>query len=161
MPTSWKKQKFILIQKTGKSLDEPQSYRPICLLDSLGKCLGQIVYNRILWEVEEVYGISEMLFGFRKASSTVDVINLVVNAVKWMVIQRNWKYCTIVSLDMMNALTVWALYNLIVPKISNPDRTLWYETDIGTESIQRDWSWVLYYKTSCRTVVLNSMYQRK
>lgn len=33
----WKKQKLVLLRKGDKPLDEPSSYRPICLLDTMGK----------------------------------------------------------------------------------------------------------------------------
>lgn len=149
-PNMWKKQKLILIPKPGKTLGEPGSYRPICLLDTIGKCLERIIYSRIQKVIEETDGISQMQFGFRKAKSTVDAIKLVVETAKKAIegkgIRR--KYCAIVTLDIKNAFNsagwdhiIRSLRRLNIPeyliRIVNDyfsDRTLWYETDNGTVS---------------------------
>lgn len=36
-PSKWKQAKLVLIKKGGKSFDQPSSYRPIYLLDIVGK----------------------------------------------------------------------------------------------------------------------------
>lgn len=149
-PTRWKRQKLILIPKPGKTLGEPQSYRPICLLDTVGKCLERIIYDRILKEVEKADGISNMQFGFRKAKSTVDAISLVVNTAKAAIQGNRRKYCAIITLDIKNAFNS-AGWNFIIEtlqKLNIPeylikiiksyfsDRSLWFDTDVGTESVK-------------------------
>ena len=44
-PRCWKRQRLVLLPKSGKSPDDPLSYRSICLLDTAGKILERIVCN--------------------------------------------------------------------------------------------------------------------
>ena len=150
-PTIWKKQKLILIPKPGKTLGEPESYRPICLLDTVGKCLERVIYNRIHKAIEETAGISQMQFGFRKAKSTVDAINQVIDTAKKAIQGKGAarKYCAVVTLDIKNAFNSagWDHIILSLRKLNVPEylikivkdyfseRTLWYETDNGTTSV--------------------------
>jgi len=46
-PTRWKHGKLVLIRKPGKPLDNPSTYRPICLLDGCGKLLEKLVVARL------------------------------------------------------------------------------------------------------------------
>ena len=62
----------MLLPKSG----EPLSYMPICLLDTMGRMLERIIYNRLLPAVESLRGLSDRKFGFRTARST-DAIKLV------------------------------------------------------------------------------------
>lgn len=104
-PDVWKKQRLILLPKPGKVLGDPASYRPICLLDTIGKCLERIIHTRLLEAVERVNGLSERQFGFRKERSTIDAINYVVEAAKQAINGKgkNRKYCAIITLDVKNA----------------------------------------------------------
>ena len=52
-PKEWKIQKFILLPKGKKPSGQSSSYRPICLLDTKGKVLKRIMYNRLLRKVEQ------------------------------------------------------------------------------------------------------------
>ncbi|CAD7080110.1 unnamed protein product [Hermetia illucens] len=47
-PEQWKVQKPILIPKAGKPLGDPSSYRPICLVNTIGKLFERVIYNRLL-----------------------------------------------------------------------------------------------------------------
>lgn len=71
----WKTQRLVLIPKPNKRLGDPLSYMPICLLDTKGKILEKIIYNRLLPAVKHQ-------FVFRKARSTVDAIRLVTLPVR-------------------------------------------------------------------------------
>ena len=146
-PEVWKKQKLVLIPKPNKQLGEPSSYRPICLLDTLGKVLERIIYNRLLPAVESANGLSERQFGFRKARSTIDAINTVLNMAGTAIEGKgaHKKYCAVITLDIKNAFNsagwnhiMLSLSNLGVPayilKILGDyftNRTLWYNTDVG------------------------------
>lgn len=46
-PDCWKGQRLVLLPKGGKSSDDPSSYRFLCMLDTAGKILERIIYNRI------------------------------------------------------------------------------------------------------------------
>lgn len=45
-PDRWKVQKLVSLPKPGKPPVDPASYRPIWLLDNLGKLLKRIILNR-------------------------------------------------------------------------------------------------------------------
>ena len=55
---------------SNQPLEDASSYRPICLLDTMGKLLEEMVGEN---------GLSENQFGFRKGRSTVDAIQAVVD----------------------------------------------------------------------------------
>ena len=50
-PLVWKHARVISILKPGKDPALPSSYRPICLLDTIGKVFETILLSRILSEV--------------------------------------------------------------------------------------------------------------
>lgn len=147
-PGPWKKQRLVLLPKGKRPPDDPSSYRPLCMLDTIGKILERIVYNRL----EQVMGdrLAENQFGFRKGRSTLDAVGLVVNIAKKAISGKRWKrgakkYCLISTLDIKNAFNSarWdckqkALGNLKVPlylrrMVANylSERTLWYRTEDG------------------------------
>ncbi|XP_037959443.1 uncharacterized protein LOC119688850 [Teleopsis dalmanni] len=67
-PSPWKKQDLILLLKPGKEPQNPTSYRPICLLDELGKTLESVMVNCLHESLERHGGLSERQFGFRRCS---------------------------------------------------------------------------------------------
>ncbi|XP_055614802.1 uncharacterized protein LOC129761118 [Toxorhynchites rutilus septentrionalis] len=91
-PDMWKKQRLVLLPKPGKPPGDPSSYRPICLLDTLGKLLEKIILNRLSRCTESEHGLSRIQFGFRKNKSTVDAILSVVEAAEKVLKQKKtWK----------------------------------------------------------------------
>ena len=70
----WKKQRLVLLRKGNKTLVDPSSYRPICLLDTMGKLLEELILQRLQTLLVGENGLSENQFGFRKGRSTVDAI---------------------------------------------------------------------------------------
>lgn len=62
----WKIARLVLIRKGDKSLDKLSSYRPICLLDSLGKLFEKIIDNRIQAMLEDNHRLTECQHGFQK-----------------------------------------------------------------------------------------------
>ena len=70
----WKKQRLVLLRKGNKPLGDASSYRPICLLDTMGKPLKEIVLQRLQGHIVRENGLSENQFGFRKGRSTVYAI---------------------------------------------------------------------------------------
>ena len=75
----WKKQRLVLLRKGNKPLGDASSYRPICLLDTMGKLLEEIILQRLQGHMVRENGLSENQFGFRKGKSTVDAIQAVVD----------------------------------------------------------------------------------
>lgn len=151
-PTIWKRQRLTLLPKPGKSPGIPSSYRPICLLDTLGKILERIIQNRLLPITEGAHGLSDHQYGFRRARSTVDAIATVVNFVRSStrnigVRSSNQMLCAVITLDIKNAFNSasWehimrALRMMQVPQYIQKildnylnNRVLLYETDEGTK----------------------------
>ena len=69
-PTVWKHARVISILKPGKDAALPSSYRPISLLDTIGKLLEKILLYRILHEVNVRGLLRNEQLGFRPRRST-------------------------------------------------------------------------------------------
>lgn len=70
-PSNFKVAKVIPILKSGKPPADARSYRPISLLNSIGKILEKIVYTRLTHVIEEKNLLPPVQFGFRKGHSTI------------------------------------------------------------------------------------------
>jgi hypothetical protein len=69
-PSVWKHAQVISILKLGKDPALPSSFRPISLLDTVGKKKKKILLVRILHEVSELGLLRDEQFGFRPRHST-------------------------------------------------------------------------------------------
>ena len=76
----WKKQRLVLLRKGNKPLGTPSSCRSICLLDTMGKLLEELILQRLQTLLVGNNGLSENQFGFRKGRYTVDAIQAVEQA---------------------------------------------------------------------------------
>jgi len=47
VPSRRKTQRLVLIPKAEKPAEEPSSYRPLCILDTVGKILEKIIHSRL------------------------------------------------------------------------------------------------------------------
>ena len=99
---------MVLIPKPCKPPGEPSTYRPICLIDTMGKILEKIIYNRLLTCAEAGGALSDLQYGFRKGRSTVEAIRRVVDIARDAIEGVRWKfgtkeYCAVVTLDVRNA----------------------------------------------------------
>ncbi|XP_072398374.1 uncharacterized protein [Diabrotica undecimpunctata] len=65
-PNNWKHAKIIPLLKSKKDGRRPESYRPISLLETMGKILEKIIYKRLMKHTERRGIIQEEQFGFRK-----------------------------------------------------------------------------------------------
>ncbi|KAL4122766.1 hypothetical protein QTP88_015041 [Uroleucon formosanum] len=74
-PIWWKRARFVLLRKGDRPLEDPSSYRPLCLLDCLGKLFKKIIDNRLRRHLDETEGQDDRQFGFRKGRSTIDALN--------------------------------------------------------------------------------------
>ena len=63
----WKKQRLVLLRKGNKPLGDASSHRPICLLDTMGKLLEEMILQRLHGHMVRENGLSENQFGFGKA----------------------------------------------------------------------------------------------
>lgn len=107
-PKIWKRQRLVLIPKVGKAPGVPSSYRPICLLDTLGKILERVILKRLLPIAEGSNGLSNLQFGFRRSRSTLDAVRTVVSLCEEAIRGKRWRggtkeYGLVVTLDVKNA----------------------------------------------------------
>lgn len=74
-PETWKIAKLILIPKTNKS-GEKAKYRPICLLDEIGKIFERVIVTRLNKHIitNTCAQLSKHQFGFRTGHSTTDAL---------------------------------------------------------------------------------------
>jgi len=77
-PSSWKKARLVLLRKGEKPLHDPSSYRPLCLLDSMGKLLEKIIDNRMRTFIDANDCLHDTQFGFRAGRSTTDAVDLLM-----------------------------------------------------------------------------------
>ena len=70
IPPVWKHARVISILKPGKDPAQPSSYRPISLLDTIGKLFEKILLTRILNHLGECGLLRDKQFGFRAGIST-------------------------------------------------------------------------------------------
>lgn len=150
-PDQWKVQKLVLLPKPGKPPGDPSSYRPICLLDTLGKLLERIILNRLMKYTEGEHGLAEMQFGFRKGRSTVDAIRQVVGKANEARMKKRTgnRCCAVVTIDVKNAFNnaSWAAIAAALHKMKVPDylctilksyfenRVLVYDTAEGQKKV--------------------------
>jgi hypothetical protein len=66
-PRAWGTARLILLSKEGRPLDSPSAYRPICLLDEVGKLFERIIAARLeAHMMERAPGWHDSQFGFRR-----------------------------------------------------------------------------------------------
>ena len=89
-PKCWKRSRLIPIRK-NRAADTPAQYRPISLLDNMGKILEAVILDRLRDDIEELQIIPEHQFGFRTGHSTVDALKTFRDDITW---QLNKGWCT-------------------------------------------------------------------
>uniref|UniRef100_A0ABD2W7C9 Reverse transcriptase domain-containing protein n=1 Tax=Trichogramma kaykai TaxID=54128 RepID=A0ABD2W7C9_9HYME len=151
-PRCWKRQRLVLLPKPGKPPDEPTSFRPICMLDAMGKMLERIICDRLQAFTESPAGLSDRQFGFRRGRSTIDAIETVVSTAREALKGKRWlggtkEYCAVVTLDVKNAFNTARWNNILtaLERIETPaylrkiianyfqDRVLEFDTSDGPE----------------------------
>ncbi|XP_017771856.1 PREDICTED: uncharacterized protein LOC108559190 [Nicrophorus vespilloides] len=63
---SWKTAKLVLVKKPGKPIEAPSSYRPLCMIDTMGKDYEQLILSRLKDEIARCRGLSDRQYGFRE-----------------------------------------------------------------------------------------------
>ena len=103
MPRCWKMlSKLVLLPKPGKDPSSPSAYRPICLLNEVGKLFETVLMGRITEHLEKVGSdIHVNQYGFRPGRSTIDAINRVKHIADGAV--KQGVVALAVSVDIVNA----------------------------------------------------------
>nr|XP_012145702.1 PREDICTED: uncharacterized protein LOC100883183 [Megachile rotundata] len=77
-PSIWKAGRLVLLKKEGKPEAEPGSYRPVVLLDVVGKIFERVIANRLVAHFSgDGPDVVDCQFGFRRGRSTVDAVQRV------------------------------------------------------------------------------------
>lgn len=101
-PREWKEAHVVLLPKQGKPRESPSAYRPICLLDEVGKILERIIATRFVYHLSrEGPNLNEEQYGFRVGRSTIDAVLKVRSIVE--ATTREGGVLLAVSLDISNA----------------------------------------------------------
>jgi predicted RNase H-like HicB family nuclease len=117
----WTKQELLLIPKEGKPRGESSSYRPICLLDGLGKLFERLNYQRLQPYLEnEQTGLPATQFGFRPKKSTIHAVERIVKIIRqgWEGSVKSSKHTAMISLDIKNAFNS-ATWNIILKTLKD------------------------------------------
>lgn len=116
-PTLWKKTKLILIEKPKKANQSNTNYRPICLIDALGKLFENVINSKLHLSIElNNKGFHRSQYGFVKGKSTLDALTFTINEIKTSLKKGRWT--AIALLDVKNAFNS-APWDLIIQKMSN------------------------------------------
>lgn len=104
-PKIWKKGKLVLIEKPKKEKNAKQTYRPICLLNEMGKLYERLINKKLQEDIEKKGGLSDLQFGFRKGKSTVDALSQVmeISRAANSGIYKNRDFCMLITVDVKNA----------------------------------------------------------
>ena len=106
-PEEWKRASLVLVPKPKKQDTDAPTYRPICLLDVMGKVYERLVLNRLERDLETGDGLSDDQFGFRKGRSTVDavrrVIQLATEEEDRFTTYRDRPVSALIAVDVQNA----------------------------------------------------------
>lgn len=101
-PAIWKKANLVLLHKEGKPENQPGAYRPICLLDEMGKTLERVISARVMSHLAEVGpNLHKLQFGFRPGISINDAILWVKKFVEDELLED--RVVLAISLDIANA----------------------------------------------------------
>lgn len=102
-PREWKTARLVLLKKSGRPDSEPSGYRPICLLNCVGKLMEQLLNFRLTTELDNLGGLSHSQYGFRKGRSTTDAVIEVTRHCDRMRASKKQKIVAMVTVDVKNA----------------------------------------------------------
>ena len=104
-PKFFKKSNITLIPKPGKDPHLPESYRPISLLEVLGKTFERAINQRLRAHLDSEELLSPQQFGFRSGASTEDALNSII---AYLNSNKLYTKTALVTKDVKKAFdTVW------------------------------------------------------
>lgn len=120
-PGRWKRARLALIAKPGKLVGVPSSYRPLCLLDDVGKILESLLVVRMQAHMAATaVELFDKQFGFRGGRSTDDALCLLHERIVSICNAR--RYAVAVSLKILNAFNTigWETVTAALVRIGFP-----------------------------------------
>ena len=105
-PRPFKTANIRLLPKPQKSTTDPSNYRPISLLDGLGKTFERLILYRLRIHLDTNDLIPDTQYGFRNSASTEDALNSILTYIDST--RRAQQKTLIVTKDVQKAFdTVW------------------------------------------------------
>lgn len=111
-PEEWKLAKVILILKGGKPPELANSYKPLCMLNTISKLMETLIRNRLTAELEKKGGPHKHQYGFQRGKSAVQALE----AMKEMVEECKQKWCMLITVDVKDSFNS-ALHSIIMKKL--------------------------------------------
>ena len=122
VPDDWKVGETCPIPKPGRDSTLATSYRPICMLSTVGKLMERMVQRRMEHYLESNFMLNSAQYGFRQEKSTVDALLVIKNSIRES-LDAN-QFCIVVHLDIQGAFDcVWhkgLLYKMIALGFDHP-----------------------------------------
>ena len=139
-PEQWQQSRTVVLRKPGKpSYTVAKSYRPIALMDTMGKILSSCVASSLAYEAEKLQLLPINHFGGRKGRCTTDAIHTLIASVK-----NAWRRGDVVSVLFLD---VQSAFPSTVPK------RLFHNMRMrGVPAIYTEW---LSRKMTGRTTILD------
>lgn len=81
-PSAWKVANLALIPKAGRPIGSPSAFRPICMLDTVGKLCEKILSARLRAHLDGTGALAGNQYGFRRGKSTLDALEHVLETVR-------------------------------------------------------------------------------
>lgn len=114
-PAIWKSADLVLIPKPGKQTNDPTAYRPLCMIDSVGKLFEKLLVQRLREHLTSNGSMQENQYGFRNGRSTCDALGrlkTIVSASERSYARYN-KVVGMLTLDVQNAFNTAPWPNII------------------------------------------------
>ena len=104
-PKRWKVQRLVLLEKGICAPITLSSYKPLCMLDNLGKVYVKLLRKRLRTAVYAARSLAVSQHGFRMQRSTIRAIREVIRTAReaWQGNHRSRDACVLVTLDVKNA----------------------------------------------------------
>lgn len=128
-PSEWKSARVVLLRKGDKPEGVPSSYRPLCLLNDVGKLLESLLTRRLEESISSNGGLSPNQFGFRKGMSTDDAICQMHQIILREI--NGGKFCLAIGIDIKNALDTWSARPYLVKMFQSYFADRYGTTDQG------------------------------
>lgn len=104
IPNHLKKARLLLLLKPDKPMDLDNSFRPLCLINSLAKLVEHLIKSRVETALESDGDLAKNQFGFRKGMCTIHAIDRVLELGRNGKLNgRGQKWAVLVTLDVKNA----------------------------------------------------------
>ncbi len=100
-PTRWKVARLVLLQKPGKPVGDPASFRPLSMLDTVRKIFEQVIAEWLRKHFRGKHNLSANQYGFRAGCSTIDAARKLQKLAASAIKER--QFGTAISLDIQNA----------------------------------------------------------